>query len=115
MDARASTVALGFMLVAISMIAGIAPSDAGTMVMASVAATNEVVAIEENFEEGTNAAATKEETSTAAEAFMEEVPTMAAASTVAGAGKLHFLAASKSPTSHSPAKAARRAGSLPPH
>lgn len=94
MDARDSMAALGFTVVAISMIAGIAPSDAGTMVMASAAATSEVVAIEENFEEGTNAAATKEETSTAAEAFTEE-----AGSAVADAGKFRSLAASKSATS----------------
>jgi hypothetical protein len=98
MDTRASTVALGFMVVATSMIAGIAPSDAGTMVMASAVAMHEAVAIEENFEEGSSAAATKEETFTAAEASMEE-----AGSAVAGAGKFHFLADFKSPTRHSPA------------
>jgi hypothetical protein len=90
MDARASTVALGFMVVAISMIAGIATLDADTTVMASAAATSEAVAIEENFEEGANAAAAKEGTPTAAEVSMVEV-----ASTVAGAGKFHFQAASK--------------------
>ena len=95
------------------MIAGIATSDAGTMVMASAAATSEAVAIEENFEEGTNAAVAKEETSTAAEGFMEEVPTIAAVSTVADAGSFYFLAASKSPTRYSPANAARRAESQP--
>ena len=89
MDARVTTVALGFMGVAISMIAGIASSDAGTMVTASAAATSEAVAIEENFEAGTNAAATKAETSTAAEV------SMVAASTVADTGKLHFLGTSK--------------------
>jgi hypothetical protein len=90
MDARASTVALGFMVAATSMIAGIAPSDAGTTVMASAVAMSEAVAIAENFEAGTNAAAAKEETSTAAEAFMEE-----AGSTVADEGKYYLAAGSE--------------------
>jgi hypothetical protein len=92
-DARASMAALGFMVVAISMIADIATSDAGAMVMASAAATTEAAAIEENFEAGTTAAATKEEAFMAAEASMVQ-----AASTVAAADKLHFQAVSKSPT-----------------
>src|ERR1700730_5072172 len=81
MDARASTAVLGLMAVATSMIAGIATSDADTTVMASAAATREAVAMEEASEEGANAAA--------------EVSMGEAASTVAGAGKFHFQAASK--------------------
>jgi hypothetical protein len=90
MDARASTAARGFTVVAISMIADIATLDADTMVMASAAATSEAVAIEENSEVGTNAAAMKEETSTAA-----EVSTLEAASTVAGEDKFHSAVHSK--------------------
>jgi hypothetical protein len=90
MVARASTAARGFTVLATSMVAGIATSDAGTMVMGSAVATSEAVAIEENFEEGTNAAATKAETSTAAEASMVE-----AASTVASEDKFHSAVRSK--------------------
>jgi hypothetical protein len=90
MDARASMVALGFMVVAISMTAGIATSDADTMAMASAAATSGAVVIEENFEVGTNATATKEETPTAAEASMVE-----SASAVAGEGKYNLPAGSE--------------------
>jgi hypothetical protein len=60
------------------------------MVMASAVATSEAVAIEENSEEGTNAAAAKEETSTAA-----EVSTLEAASTVAGEDKFYSAVHSK--------------------
>jgi hypothetical protein len=90
MHARASTAALGFMAVAISMIAGIATSYTDTLVKASAAATSEAIAIEENFEAGTNAAAAKEETSTAA-----EVSTVEAVSTVAGEDKFHSAVHSK--------------------
>jgi hypothetical protein len=90
MDARASTAARGFMVVATSMVADIATSDAGTMVMGSAAAMSEAVAIEENFEEGSNAAAAKEETSTAAEVSIVE-----AAFTVAGEDKFHSALRSK--------------------
>jgi hypothetical protein len=101
MVGQASTVVLGITVAAISMTAGIATSDAGTMAMASVVATSEAVAIEENSETGTSEAATNEENSMAAAASMVE-----AVSTVAGEGSFHFLAASKSPTRQSPAKAA---------
>jgi hypothetical protein len=101
MAGQASTVVLGITVAAISMTAGIATSDAGTMAMASVVATSEAVAIEENSETGTSEAATNEENSMAAAASMVE-----AVSTVAGEGSFHFLAASKSPTRQSPAKAA---------
>jgi hypothetical protein len=90
MDARASTAARGFTVVATSMIADIVNLDADTMEMASAAATSEAAATEENFEAGTNVAAMKEETSTAA-----EVSTLEAASTVADAGKFHSAMRSK--------------------
>jgi hypothetical protein len=90
MDARASTAARGFTVVAISMVAGIATSDAGTMVMGSAVAMSEAVAIEEDFEAGTSAAAAKAETSTAAQASMVE-----AASTVAGEDKFNSAVRSK--------------------
>ena len=60
------------------------------MVMASAVATSEAVAIEENSEEGTNAAAAMAEASTAAKVSM-----VAAASTVAGEDKFHSAVHSK--------------------
>ena len=90
MAAQAFTVDAGFTVAMTSTITDIATSDADTMMMASAAATDAAIAKEETSAVVTNADVTREEISTAAETSMAE-----AASTVADAGKFHFLAGPK--------------------
>jgi len=90
MAAQAFTVGPGFTAAMTSTIADTATSDADTMMMASAVATDAAIAKEETSAVVTNADVTREEISTAVETSMAE-----AASTVADAGKFHFLAGPK--------------------